>query len=84
MYEIQETESLEDIIRKTFEEKPERIEVGFFEWARSFFSFDPAIRKKMELIKEGEKKIVEKLDIFKIIRTMREVDKLKAILLNAD
>jgi len=55
-----------------------------FEYVRSFFSFDPVLKKKMELLYEGEKKIREKLDVFTVMRKMREVEKLKAILLNDD
>ena len=55
-----------------------------FEYMRSFFTTDEVLKKKMELLHEGEKKIRERLDVFTIMKKSREVDKLKSVLLNSD
>lgn len=58
------------------------MQVGLIDYMRSFFSSDPILKKKVEMLKEGEKRIRERLDVFNVIQKMREIDKLKAILLD--
>eukprot|EP00330_Aristerostoma_sp_ATCC50986_P004649 CAMPEP_0114597994 /NCGR_PEP_ID=MMETSP0125-20121206/20349_1 /TAXON_ID=485358 ORGANISM="Aristerostoma sp., Strain ATCC 50986" /NCGR_SAMPLE_ID=MMETSP0125 /ASSEMBLY_ACC=CAM_ASM_000245 /LENGTH=75 /DNA_ID=CAMNT_0001803251 /DNA_START=666 /DNA_END=893 /DNA_ORIENTATION=- len=75
---------MEEIIKKNIETQNQRVTVGLFEYMRSFFTTDEVLKKKMELLHEGEKKIRERLDVFTIMKKLREVDKLKSVLLNSD
>lgn len=40
------------------------------------------MKKKMEILAEGRKKIAERMDILNIIKKLREIDKLKLLLLD--
>mgnify|MGYP006976767283 CR=1 FL=1 len=57
-----------------------KIRMTPFEYMRCFFSKDEKLIKKREMLKEGKKRIEERLDVFNILKKMREIDKLKALL----
>mmetsp|Transcript_28917 Transcript_28917/g.26264 ORF Transcript_28917/g.26264 Transcript_28917/m.26264 type:complete len:113 (-) Transcript_28917:246-584(-) len=82
--EIEEFDSMNDIVRRSMEGQQTKINISMIEYIRGFFSFDKKIAKKMEMLKEGERRIRERLDIFNVMIKLREIDKLKAILLNKD
>ena len=64
--------------------KFEKIEITFFEYIRSFVWSNPAINEKAGLLKEGMRRINERLDIFNMFKKLREIDKLKLLLLDKD
>jgi len=75
---------MDDIVRRSMESSHARIDISVADYIRGFFSLDNEINKKIELLKEGEKRIRERLDVFNVMNKLREIDKLKAILLNKD
>jgi len=65
-------------------QRDETIRISLFEYFRKCFTKDPLLKKKLEILNEGRKKIDERLDIFNIMKKLREIDKLKALLLDKD
>ncbi len=59
-----------------------RVGMTVFEYMRCFFSKDENLIKKKEMLQEGRTRIEERLDVFNILKKMREIDKLKALLLD--
>jgi len=59
-----------------------RVTLSVFEYIRSFFSKDETLRKKREILAEGRRRIEERLDVFNVLKKMREIDKLKFLLLD--
>ena len=64
--------------------KFEKIDISFFEYIRSFVWSNPAIDEKAGLLKEGMRRINERLDIFNMFKKLREIDKLKLLLLDKE
>jgi len=62
----------------------EEINISFVEYVFSFFRKDERTAEKMAILNKGMKDISERLDIFNIMRKFREIDKLKALLLEDD
>ena len=74
-------------IRKSssiFIKNTEKIDLTFWEYLRSFFSQNEAIKEKMYILNEGTRRINERLDIFNLLKKLRELDKLKILLLEDD
>jgi len=82
--EIEEFDSMDDVVRRSMESSRARIDISVADYIRGFFSVDPVITKKIQLLQEGERRIRERLDVFNVMNKLREIDKLKAILLNKD
>ena len=61
-----------------------RININFWDYIVACFCKPQAIQKKFELLREGENKIRERLDIFNVMKKLREIDKLKMLLLDKD
>ena len=60
----------------------EKMNFTFWDYIRSFFFWKSTrLNRKLSTLKEGMKRINERLDIFNVLRKLREVDKLKVLLL---
>lgn len=57
------------------------INLSFWEYLRSFFTRSKVIKEKIRYLNEGISRINERLDIFNIFKKLREMDKLKVLLL---
>ena len=61
-----------------------KVNLTFWEFICSLFKRKGAAAQKVNLIKAGISKIDERLDIFNILKKLREIDKLKALILEED
>lgn len=59
----------------------QKIQFTFWDYIKSYFWKSDSLNKKLKVLKEGKKRIDERLDIFNVLRKLREVDKLKVLLL---
>jgi len=62
----------------------DQIDLTFWEYLRSFVSPNEVIKEKMDILNEGIRRINERLDIFNLLKKLREVDKLKILMLEDD
>lgn len=60
------------------------LNISAIEYFRSFFSQEKELKKKFKIVKEGQRRIEERLDVFNILKKFREIDKLKALLLDKE
>jgi len=61
-----------------------KIHISFWEYLNSFVRNTDTLKEKMGLLNKGVENIEERLDIFNILKKFREIDKLKALLLEHD
>ena len=68
------------------EEKYEvtKINITFWEYVRSFFRKSNSLDEKLAILRQGIHSIEERLDVLNIMKKFREIDKLKALLLEDD
>lgn len=59
----------------------EKIKFTFWDYIKSYFWKSDSLNKKLAILKEGKKRIDERLDIFNVLKKLREVDKLKVLML---
>jgi len=72
----------ENKIMSTTGSDKSKVTMSIFEYIRSFFSKDETLMKKKQILSEGRKRIEERLNVFNVIKKMREIDKLKFLLLD--
>lgn len=64
--------------------KTQNIKISFFEFVLSFFWMPKCLKKKMDILEKGVKKVEKKLDVFSLLKNIREIEKLKILLLEND
>ena len=60
------------------------INISFWEYLKSYLWKTSAVEEKIGLLREGMRRIDERLDIFNMFKKFREIDKLKLLLLESD
>ena len=71
-------------ISTTYVYESKKIDITFWEYITSFVKKSDLLKEKMTVLNKGMKNIEERLDIFNIMKKFREIDKLKALLLEDD
>jgi len=61
-----------------------KINITFWDYIRSYIWKSRSLNQKLVLIQEGMARINERLDIFNVLRKLREVDKLKVLLFEGE
>jgi len=61
-----------------------KINITFWDYIKSYVWKSKSLNKKLVLIQEGMERINERLDIFNVLRKLREVDKLKVLLFEGE
>jgi len=64
--------------------EPANINISIWEFFSSFIMKTKRTREKFELLNKGMKNVRERMDILNIMKKFRELDKLKALLLEED
>ena len=62
----------------------DKINITFWDYVRSYFWRTKSMREKTALLREGIRRIEERLDIFNVLKKFREVDKLKLLFLESE
>jgi len=70
----------DDATHKLPERPIDNIEIGVWEWMRSFVKSDPQVK----LLEKGSEEILKGVDIVTIVTKFYEIEKLKACLMNED
>lgn len=68
----------------TLDKQPYKISISFGEYLWSFIHKSESIRQKLQILDEGSKKLNIRIDIVTILKKMREIDKLKAMVFDLD
>lgn len=61
-----------------------RINITFWEYLQSYFYKSEELVHKFKLLNEGMRRIEERLDIFKVFKKFREVDKMRLLLFESE
>ena len=61
-----------------------QINITFWDYIKSYIWKSKSLNQKLVLIQEGMARINERLDIFNVLRKLREVDKLKVLLFEGE
>lgn len=69
---------------ESLESEQYKISLTLGEYLCSFFYKSESLKQKMQIINEGTKKLESRLDVVAILKKMRELDKLKAMLFDVD
>jgi len=62
-------------------EHSDKINLSFCEYLRSFLPGNKGVKQKIKILQDGIKRIDERLDIFNVLKKLRELDKLKFLLI---
>jgi len=61
-----------------------KINITFWEYLHSYFWKSKELKEKFRLLNEGVRRIEERLDIFKVFKKFREVDKMRLLLFESE
>jgi len=61
-----------------------KINITFWEYLHSYFWKSKELKEKFRLLNEGIRRIEERLDIFKVFKKFREVDKMRLLLFESE
>lgn len=64
--------------------KPKVVNISYFEYLSSFVSKSETIKGKMAIINAGFETLENRLDVFNLLKKLRDIDKIKGLILDSD